>query len=301
MGKRRFRFNWGVFLYVVYLLAGISGLVLLMGTVNIKSSEQACTEMRILIEGEDAFVEQKDVQQLMESAYGQLVGRTLVSLPIHQIEKDLKQIPYVSHAKVSMDMNGLLSIRIQQRKAVLRVVDSLGAGFYVDEQRLKMPLTSRYIPKVSLANGHIMESLGQPLDTLSSVLVNDLFAIASFIKDNPIWEKQIVQLYVNDQSDIELIPRSGDYRIIFGSGKDLQEKFEKLMIYYQGVVPKMGIEAYSVVNLKYKDQLVCLQNRDLPKEPLHVEMQDTLKLLVDSNKQALDTLIKLDNNILDIQ
>lgn len=301
MAKRRYRFNWSIFGYVVYLLAGISGLVLLMGTVTIKSNEQACTEMKIIIEGEDAFVEQKDVLQLVEMTYGQLVGRTLVSLPIHDIEKDLKKIPYVSHARVSMDMNGSLMIRIEQRKAVLRVVDSVGEGYYVDEHRLKMPLSTRYIPKVAIANGQIPESLGQALDTLTSVLVSDLFAIADFIKHNPVWEKQIVQLYVNEQADIELIPRNGDYRIIFGNGKDLEEKFEKLMIYYQGVVPQKGVDAYSVVNLKFKHQLVCLQNTNLPKEALPTQIPDTLKMSVDTGRQVLDTLLKLNNNTLNIQ
>lgn len=301
MAKFRIRINWGAVLYGIYILAGISGLVMLMGAVHIKSSEQACTEMRIMIEGEDAFVEQRDIQQLLETSHGQLVGRTLVSLPIHDMETELKQIPYVSHARVSMDMNGLLLIRILQRKAVLRIVDSLGGGFYVDEQGLKMPLSERYIPKVSLANGEIPETLGQPLDTLATELVEDLFAIANYIKQHPVWEKQIVQLYVNEASDIELIPRNGDYRIIFGSGADLEEKFEKLMIYYQGVVPQKGIEAYSVVNLKFKDQLVCLVNGNLPVEAKQLKAQDSIGLQVDTGRQVLDTIKIQSNNTLNIQ
>lgn len=297
MAKKRFRFNWGIFLYVIYLVAGVSGLVLLMGTVSVKSSEQACTEMRVMILGEEAFVEQKDIVQLVETSYGQLVGRTLNSLPIHDIERDLKQIPYVSHARVSIDMNGLLLIRIEQRKAVLRIVDAEGEGFYVDEQALKMPVSTHYIPKVAIANGQIAERLGQPLDTIASVMVKDLFAIANFIKGHPVWEKQIVQLYVNEQADIELIPRNGDYRIIFGNGRDLEEKFEKLMIYYQGVVPQKGMEAYAVVNLKYKDQLVCLQNSHLPAQKLPVELFDTLKLTVDTNVRVLDTLVQMNNTL----
>jgi cell division protein FtsQ len=301
MAKFKVHIPWGYVLYFIYLIGGIVGVVLLMGAVQVKSSEQACTEFRIQIKGDDAFVEKEDVARLIETEYGKMVGRTLESLPIHDMEANLKRIPYVEHAQVSMDMNGLLLVKVSQRRAVLRIIDEEGNGFYVDENRLKMPVSSRYVPSVTLANGNIEESYGRALEEINSSLVQDLYSIADYLDQNEVWQEQIVQLFVNEQGEIELIPRVGDQRIIFGDASDLTQKFEKLLIYYQGIVPKMGLDAYEVVNLKYKDQLVCLQRNAMSKKVQEFAPADTVKINMDTNSTRLDSIIKVNNTTLNIE
>jgi cell division protein FtsQ len=57
--------------------------------------------------------------------------------------------------------------------------------------------------------------------------------------------------------DLELIPRVGNHTIILGNVSDLQEKFNKLMIFYKEAMPKVGWNKYKTLNLKYKNQIVC--------------------------------------------
>lgn len=302
MAKFKLHIPWGKVLYTIYLVGGIVGVVFLLSMVNVKSSEQACQEFRVQIEGEEAFVEKNDVEALIHAEYGEMVGRTLESLPIHDMEQNLKRIPYVAHARVSMDMHGLLLVKISQRKAVLRVIDEEGNGFYVDENRLKMPFSKRYVPKVTVANGRIEETYGRALEPIATPVVVDLYTIADFLKSNPVWAKQIVQLFVNEVGEIELIPRQGHFKIIFGDASDLTQKFEKLLIYYQGIVPQKGIDAYSVVNLKYKDQLVCLQSTEADrKRMLEYIPADTIKLNIDTNARIIDTIINVKNTTLNIE
>lgn len=267
MAKRQFQFPWRVFFYILGLGTGLAGLVMLMGTISVKSSELACREMQIDILGEEAFVEHKDIAKLIDEEYGQLVGRTLESIPIHDMEQKLSTVPYVFRARVSTDMNGLLQVQIYQRKAVLRIADESGGGFYVDREGVKLPVSTGYVPQVPIANGYIAEQYVMPLDSMETDLVKGLFELAQFISNDSLWEKQIVQMYVNETGDIELIPRAGQHRIILGDVNNLKEKFENLLIYYRGIVPRVGPDAYEIVNLKYKDQLVCVRasgliNRD---------------------------------------
>lgn len=261
----KLKFNWRNILNVVCLIGVLSGLVVLMGAVKIKSSEQACTEIKIVISGEEAFVEQQDIAALIEEHFGPLVGRTLNTIPIQEIETQLRTIPYVEYAIVNTDMNGGLLVRILQRKAVLRIINHEGDGFYVDENKLKMPVSLNYVPKVAVANGFIAEELGSALDSLQTDLVDDLFDMAVFIADDEIWNQQIVQLYVNENKEIELVPMIGNQRIIMGNADQLEDKFARLAIFYQSIVPKMGLEAYKTINLKYRDQLVCIQNESYVK------------------------------------
>lgn len=263
--------NWRDILYGVVGLLLLTGLVMLMGFIEKKSGEQACTEMRIIVMGDESFVEQKDIAALIIENYGEMEGRTLMSLPIHQIEHELKQVPFIYAATVAVDMDGVLTVRIKQREAVVRVINKSGLDFYIDHQGYKMPVSLKYSPRVPIVNGNISEPYNGVLDSIESQLVKDIFRTAQFIRVDSVWSKQVVQLYVNEAQDIELVPRVGSHQIILGNADSLETKFEKLMLFYQKIVPKTGMDAYKTVNLKFAGQLVCERNehfkpvQDIPK------------------------------------
>ncbi|WP_262249158.1 cell division protein FtsQ/DivIB [Parapedobacter soli] len=252
-----YRFHWRGILYAAVGIAAFAGLVMLMGFIGTKSSEQACMEMRVILLGNESFIEQKDIAALLVEKFGELEGRTLESIPIHQIEQELRQIPYVFSAIVTADMDGLLSVRVKQREAVVRVLNRGGDDFYVDQQGHKMPVSLKYVPRVPVVNGYISEPYDGTLDSTKSDLVTDLFKTAQFINSDSLWSSQIVQLYVNENHDIELVPRVGEQRIILGDADSLDRKFEKLLLFYRKIVPKTGIQAYKSVNLKFAGQIVC--------------------------------------------
>lgn len=277
MAKKKIHINGRAIAYFLFLSLGITGVVFLMGAVGVKSGEQACRDLRIMIVGEEAFIEQKDIAAMIQRDFGQLVGRTLATLPIQEIEQKLETIPYVEQARVHVDMNGTLLVRIRQRKAMIRILDQTGKGYYVEENGLKIPLSSNYTPRVPVADGSIAETYSQPLDTVASPLVRDLFALAALISQDSLWSHHIARIHVNGQQEIELIPRAGTHRILFGNGQDLSGKFDKLRIFYTGVVPKTGIDAYSVVNVKYKDQLVCVRNPLKSDQSILIRGVDTMQ------------------------
>lgn len=285
MFKRLQHINWRFISYLTCLGTTLTGMVLLMGAVAEKSSEQACQEMRIMIVGEEAFVQQSDIARLIKTHFGDLVGRTLESIPTHEMERKLSEIPYVEQARVHTDMQGLLSIRIDQRTAVLRVLDPLGNGFYVDRYGLKMPVSRSYIPKVPVASGRIIEPYTGPLDTLSSGVLKDLFQLATRIGSDSLWSKQIVQLFVNDDAEIELIPRVGNHRILFGNCESMEEKFQKLKVFYAGVMPYIDKDYYSLVNIKYKDQLICVRNPDYQAPVVATDSGVNANTVTSSNEQ----------------
>jgi cell division protein FtsQ len=44
---------------------------------------------------------------------------------------------------------------------------------------------------------------------------------------------------------------------VFGTGDDIEIKFEKLMLFYKEGLSRVGWDKYSTINLKYKNQIVC--------------------------------------------
>ena len=63
---------------------------------------------------------------------------------------------------------------------------------------------------------------------------------------------------INNEKEFELYPAIGNHKIIFGEAKDIAEKFEKLKLFYnEGLNKTDNWNKYAVVNLKYKNQVVC--------------------------------------------
>ena len=93
----------------------------------------------------------------------------------------------------------------------------------------------------------------------------------------------MVQLYVNEYHDIELVPRVGDQRIILGNADSLERKFEKLLLFYRKIVPKTGINAYESVNLKFAGQIICERSANFDPDDIIVIPDSTHHSSINSN------------------
>ena len=49
----------------------------------------------------------------------------------------------------------------------------------------------------------------------------------------------------------------GNHRIMLGTLDEFEEKLANLKLFYEQAIPKVGWEKYSMINLKYKNQIVC--------------------------------------------
>ena len=54
-----------------------------------------------------------------------------------------------------------------------------------------------------------------------------------------------------------MVPRKLDKYIEFGKAEQIEEKFSKLAIFYQKILPFKGWNTYNRVNLKYFNQIDC--------------------------------------------
>jgi cell division protein FtsQ len=130
-----------------------------------------------------------------------------------------------------------------------------------------MPLSDKYTARVLVANGfvyspystYVMHDFSKKLpDSIAKkTLIDEVFKYATFINNHPFWKAQIEQLHVNKDMDIELIPRVGNHTIVFGNADNIESKFEKLIVFYNKGLSNTGWNEYSVINLKFKDQVVC--------------------------------------------
>lgn len=254
--------RWNMVLYTLLGIGALVGVVMLMSLVTVKARSQVCSSLRVVVEGKETFIDQHDISKLINDQFGRVIGKELIAIDVHRIEGALRKLPYVSNAEIFVDMDGTIQVSVQQREVVLRVINQNGNEFYVDTEGRKIPVTLKYVPHVLVANGHIGEGYGKALDSVNTKVVKDLVRVVEQVKGNELWENQIVQLYVNEAKDIEIIPRVGKEVLVIGSADSLANKLARLEVYYKNILPKAGTDAYERVNVKYSGQIVCERRGD---------------------------------------
>ena len=262
------------FLYIAlwFLLLALTGTM--FAFVDNSKSELRCAGFVISIDHSDGnfFVMDEDVKQAL-NRFGYLSDSMFLSVVnTKQLEYVLNSHPAVKSADVYTTIDGKVRIEICQRKPVLRVFTKSGESYYIDENGWLMPLSPKYTARVPVACGNIEEgyvlmntvNMAVPGEItlkdslLCKSVLDDLYRLVTHIGKDEFWRAQITQIYVNNEQEIELVPRVGNHTILLGDVCDLDEKFSKLMIFYKKALPVTGgWNTYSLINLKYKNQVVC--------------------------------------------
>lgn len=271
-----------------YLLIGfawvisLGGLVVLMSFIEFKKAGVICKDVKIYIPGSQYFIDKQEVENILAISSHTLIGRRIENINIQDLEKKLNANPFVEVAKVYADMDGIICIEISQREPVLRIMNQFDQDFYVDQHGMKIPLSANFTARVLAANGFIEEIFGNKIDTLHTQLAKDIFKTVNFIRQDSLWDAQIAQVYVNQNHEIELIPRVGNQRILLGNADSLAAKFHNLRVFYKQALPQVGWDAYKLINIKYANQVIGVKNDNMKKDSARTA-SDTSKLKKDTS------------------
>jgi cell division protein FtsQ len=218
---------------------------------NKKSGDILCEKVEVVITDslERHFLTGKDIIAYLTKEKIFPLHKKSDEINTYQIEEALLKNVIIETAKVVQLVSGNVSIAITQKMPVLRVYNSTG-NYYVDNTGQTMPSTLGQAIYVPVASGNIEKSYA----------VSELYKFALFLQNDAFWNDQITQIYVRSVDDVEIVPRVGTHRILLGDLDDFEKKLKKLRLYYEQVIPKVGWEKYSVINLKYKNQIVCTKN-----------------------------------------
>ena len=134
------RINWGGVFKGFCWLVSLVGLVLLMGFVSQKKKDVLCKDVKIIIPGSDNFIEIEEINAILNSNFGELIGDPFLEIPTQEIEKQIAANPYIAFVKVYQEMDGVLHISVKQREPVLRVINESSQDYYLDREGYKMPV-----------------------------------------------------------------------------------------------------------------------------------------------------------------
>ncbi len=262
-------------------LISLSSIVVLMSFIEFKKSGMVCRAVKVYIPGSQYFIDQAEVDNILGVSSHTLVGRKLENINLHNLENRLKANPFIEAAQVYADMDGVIMVEISQRQPIMRIMNRFDQDFYVDQHGLKIPLSANFTARVLAANGYIDELFANRVDSLHTALARDLFKTADFIRRDSLWDAQIAQIYVNQDHEIELIPRVGNNRILLGDADSLENKFHNLKVFYKKALPMVGWDTYKVINIKYANQVIGIKGDDIK-----AVKQDTAQARAEARKDT---------------
>ncbi|MDR0743806.1 MAG: cell division protein FtsQ [Tannerella sp.] len=217
-----------------------------------RADNRLCKNVEVVIADsiEKHFLKEREVVAYLKKARLYPLDKNYREINTNDIENALLKNEMVEKAEVTRMISGKVKIVISQKMPILRVFSS-GESYYIDKTGQTMPPALGQAIYVPVASGNIEKSFARA----------DLYKFALFLQRNDFWNDQIEQIYVRSAQDIEIIPRIGGHRIILGSLDDYENKLKHLRLFYEQVIPKMGWEKYSVINLKYRNQIVCTKSK----------------------------------------
>ena len=224
----------------------LSVIVLLMAFSVNKQKLTTCNVFDVeIVSSENDFIDSKTVEEFLKNKNLHPSGKFRTEIAIDEMEKNIANHPSVQNVNAFSDIRGNIKVEIKQRNPIVRV-QTVNKSFYIDESGKKMPLSEVYTSRVLVITGNV-----------NYYKIDELFLMSKFITDSPFWKAQIMQMHLEENEEITLIPRVGYQQIVFGKPINIEEKFRKLKLFYEKGISDKGWNNYSHINLKFKNQIVC--------------------------------------------
>lgn len=240
---------------VWFILA--SGVVVLLIAAMSKKKSDKISGIEIKISGvqNHYFIGKNEVQQILEKVNGKKLEHSPSgSLNLTSMEMRLLKEDWIKKAELFFDNNRVLQVRITEREPIARIFTVSGTSFYIDSSLSRLPLSEKFSARLPVFTGFPTEV--KVLKKKDSVLLNEIKTLSEYINANPFWMAQIDQIDITSQNNFEMIPKLGDQVIRFGDASDYMQKFARLLAFYQKVEKNIGWNKYSVLDIRFKDQVI---------------------------------------------
>jgi cell division protein FtsQ len=232
---------------LVFLLTGYIAFAVIF--MNPKASaDKECTKMYIeVVKSSDvSYLNEALVESLLQRANLNPMGKKMSEISMESIETTLESNKLIKTAESYKTVDGTVKIKVFQRTPILRIMTG-SESYFIDSEGEKMPIPPDFTAYLPLATGRINEAYAK----------TQLYNFALFLQKDKFWNSQIEQIHIEANLDVELIPKLGNHRIILGKMEDYKGNLNKLKLFYNKGLNKVGWNRYSIINLKYKNQVVC--------------------------------------------
>ena len=209
------------------------------------------------------FVTKEYLYNLLFRNSGNIVGKPVKEISLNNIENNIKSVRELKTAAAYMTVDGKLKVWVEQRHPIMRVMPDEGGDYFIDDEGVVIRRQNLYNPRLHIVVGNINISQAMlngvsVLDTtIRNSTLRNIYHLVNYIKKDDFWSAQIDQIYIDRSNAINLIPRVGNHVVRLGTTENFKEKLINLETFYKDVLHEVGWNKYSVINLEFKDQIVC--------------------------------------------
>lgn len=284
----------------VWLCIGGGMLTLLLAAIS-KKNRGECRDYKIEIKGagNNLFIDQKDVEQmLVKATNGDIKGHPVASFNLHALEQMLEHNTWIDEAELYFDNRDVLHISVTEKEPVARLFTTTGNSFYIDSLGRSIPLSDKMSARVPVFTGFPGK---KKLNSADSVLLDHVRVTANYIINDPFWLSQVAQVDITPERNFEMIPMVGNHLVRLGNGEQIDRKFHRLRVFYTQVLSKTGLDRYKLIDVQYKGQVVVsryMGDAKVDSIQLRKNVEKLLKQSIDAEKdtvvRAMPPLVKLE-------
>lgn len=210
-----------------------------------RNAERKLTDVSVNFLGdENLYVSEQAVNKLLIQNQADLTSVPKETLDLNEVESVLNSNAMIKAAEVYLTVNGEIKAEVEQRTPIARIYQE--KSYYIDDEGLVMPLSTKHTARVPLVTGAIDE------DDLTNV-----FIMATKIYNDAFLKKHIVQIHQNADGDMVLSARMLNFKIHVGDLNALDKKINNFKAFYQKARKDKVLDKYSKVNLQFVNQVVC--------------------------------------------
>ncbi len=191
------------------------------------------------------FITPTEVTEVLSQKGIRITGNKLSALNRDEVKNTVKTLSGIKNAVVYSTPDGSLFIEVSQRTPVMRYVAPF-TSYYIDSEDKEMALSAHYSARVLVVSG-----AGD-----KKFIRDSLFGMVNAIRSEPFLDELVEEISVNPDHTLEILPRVGDQRILFGDASNYDWKLEKLKVFYKQGLPNVGWDRYSKIDLRFSNQVV---------------------------------------------
>ena len=282
-------------IFAALTVTACSGLVVLLVAAIGRRNHELCKDYRITIQGAQKirFINEKDINKLLNQGLnGRIKGEPIADFNLRKLEQLIKGNAWVKNANLYFDNREVLQISVEESEPVARIFTTAGKSFYIDNEGEKMPLSEMMSARVPVFTNFPDK---KPLSTKDSILLNDIRKTSSFILNDSFWMAQTEQIDITEDRNFEMIPTIGNHIVKLGKGEDIDEKFHRLLIFYQQVLSKTSFDKYKTVDVQFAGQVIGSKAKMSKVDSMQLK-KNIEKLLQEARKMQKDTVVLIPVN-----
>lgn len=240
----------------------LSGTVVVMlaiiGFTGVKSSSRPVNDVVVTIEDQngDFFTDQLEVLNLLnKESTDYVLGLAIDDLDLKELERRVERNPFIKDAQVYRDIKGNLIVNVQQVRPIARIFSASGPDQYISVEGELLPTTARHTARVPIVE--LERSFSWEHNITETEYGQELLNTLKFIDNDKFWKAQIAHIVIERDGELTFLPQVTKQEVKFGMPEKLEKKFKKLKVFYKEILPNKGWNTYSMVNLKFENQIVC--------------------------------------------